>query len=59
MYRLTIYHNDGSQDKDEFQDEDFLRDAIEKCINQIEAKEIKTFCVSWLKPKADKPWWED
>jgi hypothetical protein len=45
----------------EFADEDEMREAVDAALNDIEAKVIKTFSVSWISKNTytpDKPFWE-
>lgn len=46
---------------DEYEDEDELREAINDCLNDLEHKNIKTFCVSWISKGGfyKKPFWEE
>lgn len=59
MYRLTMYDNKGNKDIDEFKDEDALRNEIDRAIDQIESKQLKTFSVSWIKETPENTnWWD-
>jgi len=58
MYRITIYEGD-QKTTDEYQDEDDMRDSVDKCLDDLEAHRIKTFSVSWLSEgRYQKPFWE-
>ena len=60
MYRVTIYEG-SDKSVEEFDDEDDLRNRVDDCLDDIEAKRIKTFSVSWIsesKPFYKKPFWE-
>lgn len=58
MYRITLYHN-NEKTIDEMSDEDEMRGAVEKCLNDLEAREISSFTVSWIsKHHYDIPFWE-
>ena len=60
MYRMTMYDLIGKT-VCEYNDEDEMREAVDAALNDIEAKVIKTFSVSWLSKNTytpDRPFWE-
>lgn len=60
MYKIMIYEG-NIKTSDEYEDEDELREAINDCLNDLEHKNIKTFCVSWISKGGfyKKPFWEE
>lgn len=59
LYRLTKYNNAGDKDVDEFNDEDKLRDQVDVAMDEIEAKRIKTYMVSWISDKEEGKWFDE
>lgn len=59
MYRLTKYQFD-EKTVDEIKDEDVLRVEVDTALDDVEAKRIKTFSVSWIYHKSgERPFWKD
>ncbi|RLC88839.1 MAG: hypothetical protein DRJ03_00960 [Chloroflexi bacterium] len=59
MYKLTIYEGDNKSVED-IQDEDELRERIDNCLDDLEARNIKTVIISWVSQRfpPEKPFWE-
>ena len=59
MYRITIYEG-SDKSVEEFDDEDDMRNRVDDCLNDVEAKRLKSFTVSWISKGGPykKPFWE-